>query len=67
MYRVHGRAFACGIDLQLDAIGRELGYDPLDMRLKNARRQGDYTPTKSYVTSCGMIETIEKAGEKAGW
>jgi CO/xanthine dehydrogenase Mo-binding subunit len=67
MYRVHGRAFACGVDLQLDAIGRELGYDPLDMRLKNARRQGDYTPTKSYVTSCGMIETIEKAGEKAGW
>jgi CO/xanthine dehydrogenase Mo-binding subunit len=67
MYRVHGRAFACGIDLQLDMIGRELGYDPLDMRLKNARRQGEYTPTKSYVSSCGMTETIQKAGEKAGW
>lgn len=67
MFRVHGRAFACGIDLQLDMIGKELGYDPLDMRLKNARRQGDYTPTKSYVASCGMTETIQKAGEKAHW
>ena len=67
MFRVHGRAFACGIDLQLDMIGRELGFDPLEMRLKNARRQGDYTPTKSYVASCGMTETIQKAGEKAHW
>ncbi len=67
MFRVHGRAFACGIDLQLDTIGRELGYDPLEMRLKNARKQGEYTPTKSYVSSCGMSEAIQRAGEKARW
>jgi 4-hydroxybenzoyl-CoA reductase subunit alpha len=67
MFRTHGRAFACGVDLQLDMIGEELGINPLEMRLRNARKTGDYTPTKSYVASCGMTETILKAGEKARW
>jgi len=67
MYRVHGRAFACGVDIQLDMIGEELGIDPLTMRLRNARKTGDYTPTKSYVPSCGMTEAIVKAGEKSRW
>jgi 4-hydroxybenzoyl-CoA reductase subunit alpha len=67
MYRTHGRAFACGVDLQLDMLGQALGIDPLTMRLRNARQTGDYTPTKSYVASCGMTETIEKSGEQSGW
>jgi 4-hydroxybenzoyl-CoA reductase subunit alpha len=67
MFRTHGRAFACGVDLQLDMIGQELGINPLEMRLRNARKVGEFTPTKSYVASCGMTETILKAGEKAGW
>jgi 4-hydroxybenzoyl-CoA reductase subunit alpha len=67
MIRMHGRSFACGIDLQLDMLGEELGIDPLEMRLVNARKQGEYTPTGSYVSSCGLTECIQKAGEKAGW
>ena len=67
MFRTHGRAFACGIDLQLDLIGSELGIDPVTMRLRNARQAGDYTPTRSFVPSCGMTETIEKTAEQAGW
>ena len=67
MFRTHGRAFACGIDLQLDRLGQELGLDPLTMRLRNARQTGDYTPTKSYVASCGLTETIVKTGEKSRW
>jgi 4-hydroxybenzoyl-CoA reductase subunit alpha len=67
MYRTHGRAFACGIDLQLDMLGQELGLDPVTMRLRNARQTGDYTPTKSYVASCGLTETIMKSAEKSGW
>ena len=67
MFRTHGRAFACGVDLQLDRLGRELGLDPLTMRLRNARQTGDWTPTKSYVASCGLTETIEKTGEQSGW
>jgi CO/xanthine dehydrogenase Mo-binding subunit len=67
MIRIHGRSFACGIDIQLDMIGEELGIDPLAMRLINARKAGEYTPTKSYVASCGLTEAIEKTGEKARW
>jgi len=67
MIRMHGRSFACGIDLQLDMLGRELGIDPVTMRLVNAREAGEYTPTGSYVASCGLKECIEKAAEKAKW
>ena len=67
MYRTHGRAFACGVDLQLDMIAKELGIDPVEIRLRNARRQGDYTPTKSLVVSCAMTETIERAAGAARW
>lgn len=67
MIRVHGRAFACGVDTQLDMIAEELGMDPVEIRLLNAREAGEYTPTKSFVASCAMKETILKAAEKAGW
>ena len=67
MIRMHGRSFACGVDLQLDMLGHELGIDPMTMRLVNARQSGDTTPTGSYVSSCALTECIRKAGEKAGW
>lgn len=67
MFRTHGRAFACGVDLQLDRLGEELGIDPVTMRLRNARQTGDMTPTRSYVASCGLTETILRSAEKARW
>jgi 4-hydroxybenzoyl-CoA reductase subunit alpha len=67
MIRVHGRGFACGVDTQLDMIAEELGMDPLEVRLINAREAGEYTPTKSYVASCAMKETILKAAESSRW
>ncbi len=67
MIRIHGRAFACGVDTQLDMIGEHLGIDPVTMRLINARDPGEFTNTKSHVASCAMKETITKAVEKSGW
>lgn len=63
MIRIHGRSFACGIDTQLDMIAEELGIDPVTIRLRNARRSGETTPTGSYVASCGLVECVEKAAE----
>jgi 4-hydroxybenzoyl-CoA reductase subunit alpha len=37
MIRIHGRGFACGVDIQLDRIAEHLGIDPVEMRLINAR------------------------------
>jgi len=48
-------------------IAEELGIDPVDIRLINAREAGEYTPTRSYVASCAMKETILQAAQKAGW
>ena len=67
MFRTHGRAFACGVDIQLDRLGEALGIYPLTMLLRNARQTGDTTPTQSYVASCGLTETIEKTGKKSQW
>ncbi len=67
MIRVHGRSFACGIDTQLDMIGKELGIDPVTMHLRNARKAGETTPTGSYVASCGMTECIEKTAAESNF
>jgi 4-hydroxybenzoyl-CoA reductase subunit alpha len=67
MYRVHGRAFGSGIDMQLDWMAQELGLDLVEVRKLNSRRTGDTTPTGSFVQSCGMVECIEAATERAGW
>ena len=65
MIRIHGRAFGAGVDLQLDMIGEHLKIDPIEMRLRNARQQGDFTPTKSFVASCGLEETIRKTATES--
>jgi len=67
MIRVHGRCFAAGLDTQLDLIAEQLGLDPVEMRLRNSRQPGEYTSTKSYVGSCAMDETIQKAAEASNW
>ena len=67
MIRTHGRAFAGGIDMQLDRIAEELGIDAGEIRLRNATRVGDVTPTGSKVFSCALDETIKKAMEASGW
>lgn len=67
MYPQHGRAVFAGLEMQLDMIAEKLGMDPVEIRLRNAIREGDTTPTKSVITSCGLTETIEKAVQRAGW
>jgi CO/xanthine dehydrogenase Mo-binding subunit len=67
MIRTHGRAFAGGIDMQLDMIAEELGLDAGEIRLRNAMRVGDVTPTESKVFSCALDETIKKAMEVSDW
>ncbi len=66
--RGHGKiSMRFADDSQLDIIAEELGIDPVDMRLKNARQQGDVLPDTSKVISCGLSECIEKTAHSAGW
>ncbi len=51
---------------QMDALAEKLGMSSIEIRLKNALRVGDYTPTdQKLCDSVGIIETIEKAVEKS--
>ncbi len=67
MIRTHGRGFAAGLDTQLDMIADHLGIDPIEIRLRNVRKPGEYTSTKSLVGSCAMDETIHTAVKRSGW
>jgi len=67
MYGAHGRAFLCGNEVQLDMIARELGMDPMEIRLKNGLKVGEETATKSVIISGGLAEPIRQAAEKARW
>jgi 4-hydroxybenzoyl-CoA reductase subunit alpha len=67
MYPRHPRTTYAALELQLDALARKLGMDPLEFRLKNAVHEGYVTPTKTVISSCGEVETMRLAAEKAGW
>lgn len=45
-------------EVQLDLAAREMGIDPIDLRLKNALRPGETTPNGFKITSCGLEESI---------
>ena len=41
MYGCHGRAFLAGNEAQMDLMAKELGLDPVDIRLKNGLTAGE--------------------------
>jgi CO/xanthine dehydrogenase Mo-binding subunit len=42
-------------------IAEELGLDPIEIRLKNARKPGEQLPNGDNVHNCGLRECIQKA------
>jgi 4-hydroxybenzoyl-CoA reductase subunit alpha len=51
------------VEAQMDMIAEELGIDPVEIRLKNARQKGDILPNEDSVRNCGLIECIEKVAK----
>lgn len=51
------------IESQLDMISGELGIDPVEIRLKNAREPGEHLPNGDNVHNCGLKECIKAAAE----
>ncbi|HLB28798.1 MAG TPA: molybdopterin cofactor-binding domain-containing protein, partial [Dehalococcoidia bacterium] len=52
---------------QMDIIARELGLDPLELRLRNALEGEDETPAGHHLRHIRMKETLRAAAEAAGW
>ncbi|HYW00181.1 MAG TPA: xanthine dehydrogenase family protein molybdopterin-binding subunit [Candidatus Acidoferrum sp.] len=55
------------IESQMDKIAETLHMDPRELRLLNARRQGDITASGCEVKSCGLSECIERVTDASGW
>lgn len=55
------------VESQLDMIAAELGLDPIEIRLKNARESGEQLPNGDDVHNCGLRDCIEKAADHTGF
>lgn len=55
------------IESQLDWMAEELNLDPVEVRLKNARRPGDVLPNGDSVGNAGLVESIRQAEKATGF
>ena len=53
------------IESQLDTIAEEIGIDPIQIRLVNAREPGEELPNKDNVHQAGLIDCIKIANERS--
>ena len=54
------------LESQMDRIARALDIDPLQLRLKNAYRDGDMKAHRKVAEGTALIEVIQKAAELVG-
>ena len=54
------------LETQMDRIARALDLDPLQIRLKNAYRDGDMKAHHKVAEGTALIEVIQKAAEQVG-
>lgn len=67
-YRAPGQPqVVFAVESHTDLIARELGMDPLEIRLKNLLQDGDKLPGGRGVEKVRCRETLEAAAKKAGW
>ena len=54
-------------EVQMDRIARALGMDPIELRLRNAFREGDRDATGNRLYGVGLTATIQRAARAADW
>jgi 4-hydroxybenzoyl-CoA reductase alpha subunit len=80
MLRVYTNLPACGaqrghgapqpkyaFECHLDNIAHDLGLDPAEIRLLNARKPNTVTPNSFKINSCELTACIDKARKISGW
>jgi CO/xanthine dehydrogenase Mo-binding subunit len=61
-YRAPGSPIAAhAVESAMDELARELGMDPLDLRLKNAAKEGTRAAYGPTFRKIGLVETLEAA------
>src|SRR5438093_3647551 len=61
----HNVTFA--IESHMDMMARELGLDPIEMRLKNAVEEGDPLPSGQPYPRIGLKQCLEAIAESEVW
>ncbi|MPZ15659.1 MAG: molybdopterin-dependent oxidoreductase [Chloroflexi bacterium] len=52
---------------QMDIIAREMGWDPVEFRLKNVLREGDVQATGTVVHSLGLDQCVRAVADAVAW
>ena len=52
--------------VQLNRDAEAIGMDPIEIRLRNAVREGDHSHTDNELVAVSMIETLQNVAEMAG-
>ncbi len=53
---------------QVNKLAEALGMDPVELRMRNAFREGSKLPTRSTVPpGCTIVEVLEEAARHGGW
>jgi CO/xanthine dehydrogenase Mo-binding subunit len=55
------------LEQHLDAVAREIGMDPVELRRRNIVHEGDEGPTRQIFNPIGAAETLERACELIGY
>jgi len=67
-YRAPGAAHAAfAIESQMDEIARQLGMDPLTLRLQNVNVEGDPLPNLRPQTGGGAVEVLTALSKHPAW
>ena len=61
----HNATYA--IECQIDMMANELGLDPMEVRLKNAVREGDLLPSGQVYPAIGLYECLQAISESDLW
>ena len=80
MFRVYTNLPACGaqrghgapqpryaFESHLDEVAKDLGLDPVEIRLRNARLPNTVTCNDYGVNTCEMVACLEQARDISGW
>ena len=51
----------------MDMIARDLGIDPLEIRLRNVVREGDRGPAGEVLKAVSIEECLRRAADRIGW
>jgi xanthine dehydrogenase molybdenum-binding subunit len=55
------------LDIQMDEAAEKLGMDPAELKLKNAVREGDLSPSGHPIVGHGLEHCIERGMQEVNW